>query len=212
MVNETEEELVTKAQAGERIALEELLRRNRRLLYSIARRYALHYEDADDLVQEAHLRAIRNIHSFRREASFSSWLATIGIHAAISEKRKSRYRQHLSIDAEIESDNGSTMQPYYVVAREPDPEQSLMRKELSNLLRYEMQKVLPSKRAVLNAIYVDDLPVQDAAAKLGISVSAAKARLQRGRHDLATAFTRRRYTSAAHRNQMEARRAVSESL
>src|SRR5271166_6261783 len=86
----SDEELVIAAQNGESCALGELFGRHQKKLYCFARRYAANADEAHDLVQETMLRAFRNIGSFRRESRFATWLTTIAINTALTNKRKEK--------------------------------------------------------------------------------------------------------------------------
>lgn len=82
----TDEELVIAAQNGESYAFDELLARHQKMLGCVARRYTANADEARDLVQETMLRAFRNIARFRRESRFVTWLHSIVINTALSNK------------------------------------------------------------------------------------------------------------------------------
>lgn len=86
----SETELITLAQSGDSDAFCSLARRYERRIYSLALFYCRSTHDAEDLSQEAWLKAYRNIHSFRGEASFYTWLRQITINTFLNYKRQTR--------------------------------------------------------------------------------------------------------------------------
>ena len=86
----SETELITLAQSGDSDAFCRLARRYERRIYSLALYYCRSTHDAEDLSQEAWLKAYRNIQSFRGEASFYTWLRQITINTFLNYKRQTR--------------------------------------------------------------------------------------------------------------------------
>lgn len=86
----SDEELVIAVQNGESCALDELLGRHQKMLFSFARRYTANADEARGLVQETMLLATRLIGRFRRESRFVSWLNSIVINTALSEIRREK--------------------------------------------------------------------------------------------------------------------------
>lgn len=84
---DSEQDLITRAQAADVEAFAELARRYERRIYSLALHYAQDPQDAEDLSQEAWLRAFRAINSFRGEASFYTWIRRITINCFLNRER-----------------------------------------------------------------------------------------------------------------------------
>jgi RNA polymerase sigma-70 factor (ECF subfamily) len=88
---EVDRELVEAAQAGDRWALEELVRRTHRSVYTCALRLVGNPDDAADVTQDVYLRVVRKLGGFRHEASFSTWLNRVTTNVAMSTlKRRTR--------------------------------------------------------------------------------------------------------------------------
>lgn len=88
---EVDRELVEAAQAGDRWALEELVRRTHRGVYTCALRLVGNPDDAADVTQDVYLRVVRKLSSFRHEASFTTWLNRVTTNVAMSAlKRRTR--------------------------------------------------------------------------------------------------------------------------
>src|SRR5262245_30818578 len=105
-----EASLVLAAQAGDRRALDELVGANLPLVYNVVGRALSGHPDADDIVQETMLRAIRELGSLRVPQSFRSWLAAIAVRQASTHLRRRRVaaRRTVALDeAEGRPDTGA---------------------------------------------------------------------------------------------------------
>jgi RNA polymerase sigma-70 factor (ECF subfamily) len=170
-----ENELIQAAQAGDRAAFDELVRRTYADLYTLAVRLTGNEEDARDVVQDAYLRAWKGIGKFRGEAQLSTWLYRITANCAsthLSRRRRTRTEP---------------LQPGFDPADvrfEGQPEAAT--ESSLDLMRIAAAvEELPAKlRAVVVLRDVYGLPHDAIAEELGISVSAAKVRLHRARKRL----------------------------
>ena len=85
---ETDTELIGRALRGEQSAFEAIMRRHNRLLFRCARGVVDDDAEAQDVVQEAYLRAFASLHAFRADAALGTWLARIAINAALDAQRR----------------------------------------------------------------------------------------------------------------------------
>ena len=85
---ETDMELVARALRGEQAAFEAIMRRHNRLLFRCARSVVADDAEAQDIVQEAYLRAFASLHAYRADAALGTWLARIAINAALDAQRR----------------------------------------------------------------------------------------------------------------------------
>jgi RNA polymerase sigma-70 factor (ECF subfamily) len=182
----SDEELVIAAQKGDSCALGELFGRHQRMLYCFARRYAANADEAHDLVQEAMLRAFRNIGRCRRESRFFTWLTSIVINTAISNKRREKHIRWIDIDEREGEETRFCAKNLRDVRR--NPEEDYSHRELRGLLRREALKLHPKYRFILKACDLDDCSIEEAAQSLGMHLGAAKSRLQRARGSLSEAM------------------------
>lgn len=177
-----DEVLVAAAKKGEPPAIEELLSRYRSQVLGVVRRRAENTEEAEDIVQEAMLRAFVNIGNFRGDARFSSWLITIATNVSISMKRKLSHAHWIYLD----DPNG----PYYqgsswILADPlPTPEQRFLQKEHRKLLQQKILKLRPKYRIILRTHTLHESSIEDTARALGITCAAARSRLHRARRML----------------------------
>ena len=166
-------ELVIAAKGGDKAAFDELVRVTCADAYTLAYRLTGNVEDAQDVVQEAYLRAYRGLKRFRGDAKFTTWLYRITANCAKNHLAKAPRAGH---DAIEEADD--------VADQRPGPEARLGSSDERRALNAALQSLPPDMRAVVVLRDVYDLPHEAIAAELGISEGAAKVRLHRARRKL----------------------------
>jgi RNA polymerase sigma-70 factor (ECF subfamily) len=168
-----ERQLVERSQAGDRVAFEELVRRHADRLYAVVLRFVADADEAEEVTQEAFLRAWRSIDRFERRSRFFTWLYRIGINEA---KRRSERRPPAGAVGSIE-DSPIEEAPDWSEAPEFRTEQVQLRGVLEDAVR-----ALPlDYRAPLILRDVEGLSTQEAAEVMGLGEAAFKSRLHRAR-------------------------------
>ncbi len=168
-------ELVAAARDGDREAFEELVRQTYVDTFTLAMRLTSNEEDAADVVQEAYLRAWKGLKRFRGDAAFSTWMYRITANAASSHAQKRRRTRFEPINEAVEPvDEHLAHQPELAAESAAD---------LAALSR-TLDELPPKLRSVVVLKDVYDLPHDAIAEELGISTTAAKVRLHRGRRRL----------------------------
>jgi RNA polymerase sigma-70 factor (ECF subfamily) len=168
-----EPQLVERAQAGDRLAFEELVRRHADRLYAVVLRFAADAEEAEEVTQEAFLRAWRSIDRFQRRSRFFTWLYRIGINEA---KRRAERRPSPGMVSSIE-DAPIEDAPDWSEAPELRAEQGQLRRVLEDAVR-----ALPIEyRVPLILRDVEGLSTQEAAEVMELGEAAFKSRLHRAR-------------------------------
>ncbi len=167
------DELVARAQEGDRAAFDELVRRTHADTYTLAYRLCGNEEDARDVVQDAYLRAYKGLKRFRGDAQFTTWMYRITANCANTLMGKRHKHRHDELPETVEDTD---------LARDPAAQADAMalRQDLSEALA----ELSPKLRAVVLLRDVYELPHEDIAAELGISETAAKVRLHRARLQL----------------------------
>jgi RNA polymerase sigma-70 factor, ECF subfamily len=165
--------LVTRAQAGDREAFEELVRRHADRLYAVVRRLDLPAEAAEEVAQEAAPRAWRSIGSFKGHAHFFTWLYRIGVNEA---KRRLEREPGRGLVRSLDEDGA--VEPADTRA---DPHARAAHAELRSLLADAVRALSLKYRAPLILRDIEGLSTADAAAILGLSEPAFKSRLHRAR-------------------------------
>ena len=167
------DELVQRAVDGDREAFDEMVLRTHHDAYGLALRLTSDPDDARDVVQDAYLRAYRNIAGFRGDAQFSTWLYRIVANcASTSLGKRKRHRHDPLPDAD------------HIAALDDGPAAHAEAADLRDQLDTAIRELPPRLRAVVVLRDVYDLPHDAIAEELGISVSAAKVRLHRARRRL----------------------------
>jgi|SRR5580698_4109442 RNA polymerase sigma-70 factor (ECF subfamily) len=175
-------ELVHATQNGDVSAFEQLVKRYDRKLLRIAQNFTHNLEDAQDVVQEAFLKAFQHLDQFREESKFSTWLIRITINQSFMKLRKHGAVRETSLDDNFQGDGD--MLPMEVVDWAPNPEQRYGSSELRDILVKALRELRPSLRAVFVVRDIEGLSIDQAAEVLNLSHAAVKARLWRARLQL----------------------------
>lgn len=175
-----EDILLDAARKGDSAAFEVLAMRNRRLLMAITRRMTGSLEGAEDLTQQAFMKAYANLSRFGGRCSFSTWLVSIAINEARMWNRKARRSREVSI---TDLCNGETfeMPPPEFMDWRPNPEVTCTQVESKRLLLAAMDRLKPGMRDALRLCDLEEQSTIAAALMLGISTNALKSRRLRGR-------------------------------
>jgi RNA polymerase sigma-70 factor (ECF subfamily) len=168
-----ERQLVERSQAGDRLAFEELVRRHADRLYAVVLRFVADAGEAEEVTQEAFLRAWRGIDRFELRSRFFTWLYRIGINEA---KRRAERRPPADAVGSIE-DSPIEAAPDWSEAPEFRAEQGQLRGVLEDAVR----ALPPDYRAPLILRDVEGLSTHDAAEVMELGEAAFKSRLHRAR-------------------------------
>ncbi|MGA2537765.1 MAG: sigma-70 family RNA polymerase sigma factor [Terracidiphilus sp.] len=177
-----DEVLVSAAQSGDSCAFVELSKRHSRRILLKIYRITNNWQDAEDVFQDALMKAFVHLSTFESRASFATWLTSIAINSALMLLRKRRSSLRVMIDSSIGDEALSEM-------NEPrdhrdNPEQTYSRCQTEERLRRAIQRMSPSYRKVVELHQINDLSLSEIANSLSISVGAVKSRLLRARRQL----------------------------
>jgi RNA polymerase sigma-70 factor (ECF subfamily) len=171
--------LVHACKQGDVDAFEPLVKRYDAKLFRIAQHITHNREDAEEVVQEAFLKAFRNLGSFQEKSQFSTWLFRITVNESLMKLRKQRYAPEVSIDGDSDAQEALTADQ--VADWAPNPEQLYSAVELRAILRSQLQELQPNLRVTFVLRDREGLSTEQAAEVLGVTVEAVKARLSRAR-------------------------------
>jgi RNA polymerase sigma-70 factor (ECF subfamily) len=178
VVKEDEPVLVAAAQAGDITAFETLVGRYERKILRLAQNITQNREDAEDVMQEAFLKAYEHLSGFQGNSRFYTWLVRIAVNQALMKLRKRRPNV-VSIDEEVNT--GEDLIPREIEDWGPSPEDRYKQTELSDILSEVIGDLDPSFRIVFQLRDIEELSTEETAEALGLSVPAVKSRLLRAR-------------------------------
>lgn len=174
-----EQDLVRRVQQGEHDKFYELIRPYERRIYSAAFAILRNAADAEEVAQEAILKAYANLRQFRAEARFSTWL----IQIAVNEARMRRRKQHAEIMEPIGEhvDEEGTYTPREFADWRELPSEALERSEVRHILLEALNSLGSKYRDVFVLRDIQHLSIEEVAESLGISQASVKTRLLRAR-------------------------------
>jgi len=174
--------LVQAAKGGDVSAFEELVKRYDRNVFRIAQHITQNREDAEDVVQDAFLKAYGNLEQFQGNSKFYTWLVRIAVNESLMKLRRRRTDRTVSLDEDIKTEE-DTM-PREIADWSPNPEQLYKQGELKDILRKTIQGLPASFRTVFVLRDVEGLSTEETAEALDLSIPAVKSRLLRARLQL----------------------------
>src|SRR5579859_4984511 len=177
---EFEAECIRRIQAGERHLFHDLIRPSERAVYFLLLSLLGNEADAEDAAQETVIKVYRNLHLFRGESQFRTWVLSIARNEGLGRLRKLASRREDSLDAEIDEQTGDYT-PAILTSWREVPSEALERKELSELVRKAIADLPEIYRNVILLRDIEEMDVRETAAVLGIKEGAVKVRLHRAR-------------------------------
>jgi len=180
-------------QAGDRAEFARLVDTYSNQIYRLAMKMLNDAQDAEDVLQETFIKALRSIRTFEGRSSLSTWLYRIAVNESLMLLRKRR-PDVVSMEEDRQDQEGES-EPVEIVDWCCLPEQELESAETRRFLDQAVQRLSPALRAVFVLRDIQGLPVRETAESLGISEVAVKTRLLRARlrmrEELSTYFGKR---------------------
>lgn len=184
-----ERALVEQAQTGSRAAFEELVRRYDRDVLRLALNLMKRTEDARDVYQEAFLKVFRNLHRFRFECSFYTWLYRIVTNVCLDHLRRRQARpedQAPETASQFEDGNVDFFERQREHRATLDPERNLLGQEIRTRLAAAMERLSPRERIVFEMKHYQGLKLRAIGDVLGTSEETVKNSLFRATRKLRT--------------------------
>ena len=172
----SDEEVVVRVLAGETGMFEVVMRRHNQRLYSVARAILRNDGEAEDVMQDAYVRAYEHLNQFAGRAKFSTWLTRIAVHEALARQRRGNRYQELKPMSERE---GDPMDRFASLT--PNPEQQASNSEIRRLLEEAVDSLPDNYRTVFMLRDIEEMSTTDAADVLEITEENVKVRLHRAR-------------------------------
>jgi RNA polymerase sigma-70 factor (ECF subfamily) len=181
--------LVARALKGDESAFAELLERFRRPVFSLIYRMIGDREQAEDLAQEAFVKAFNNLDSYNPNYRFSSWLFKIANNHAIDHLRRARLPT-VSIHGSPHAVNTEREEETRIVleAHDESPEQEIMALELGSEIEQAIARLRPEYRTAVILRHVESRAYEEIAEIMDVPIGTVKTFLHRARAELRTAL------------------------
>lgn len=178
--------LVDRFKSGDESAFNEMVARHRDRIYGLVHQLLRNHQDAEEVTQDAFIRAHRGLANFRGDAAFSTWLYQIATNLARNRYwywwRRKRDRS-VSFDAPVGEDTDMTLAD--VIPAEVDsPDEVTVNGELVDRIAKGMERLSAGHREILVLRNVKNLSYEEIGTILGISVGTVKSRIARARESL----------------------------
>jgi RNA polymerase sigma-70 factor (ECF subfamily) len=183
-----ESALVAQAKAGDQNAFTELVNRYERKIYRLAKNITRNDEDAEDVLQDAFLKAYTHLDNFKGDSKFYTWIVRIAVNEALMRLRKRKTDRSVPLDEPV--DLGEETVQREIAVWEDNPEQQYSQEEWRRILDDAVDGLKPDFRTVFVLRDIEELSTEETAETLGISVPAVKSRLLRARLALRETLTR----------------------
>ncbi len=178
-MTERDAEQVRRARAGDRAAYGALVDAYQGMVFATALNITGNYSDAEDVVQDAFLRAFERLATLVEPAKFPAWLRTLTVRSALTLLRRRRHVSASILDEPVEEQAAGEAE---------SPAEAYARAEFARLLWREVGELPPKTREAVLLFYMEGYSVSRAATYLGCSEGALKARLHFGREKLREAL------------------------
>jgi RNA polymerase sigma-70 factor (ECF subfamily) len=177
---ESDAECIRRILAGEKHLFHQLIRPCERAIYFLLLSLLRNKTEAEDAAQETAIKVYLNLHLFRGESQFRTWVLSIARNEGLGRLRKVGNRREDSLDAETDEQTGGYT-PAILTSWREVPAEALERKELGALLRKAVEELPEIYRNVVMLRDIEEMDIRETAAVLGISDAAVKVRLHRAR-------------------------------
>jgi len=175
---DTDVSLVRRARGGDYGAFEQLFERHRDLVYRFAYQMTSRRDDAEDIVQEAFVRAYQNLHRYRDEAKFTTWLLRIVTNLCTDQARMSQRRTAL------EQQEAVGALDWMTIGDIDDPVQNLEEDRRKKALKRALNALPDHHRSIIILRDIEEREYPDIATILGCTIGGAKLRVLRARRAL----------------------------
>ena len=166
--------LIRAVQQGNQDAFEQLVRAYDHSVLRLAMNLLRSPEDARDVYQEAFLRVYKNIHSFRFDCSFHTWLYRIVTNICLDYLRKRKVRKEEGSVVETADGPVDRMESFEEDSAHADPERSLWNRQLGRRIESALSDLTPRERMVFELRHYQGLRLRNIGEMLGTSEEAAK--------------------------------------
>jgi RNA polymerase sigma-70 factor (ECF subfamily) len=177
---ELEADCIRRILAGEKHLFHDLIRPCERGVYLMLLGLLRNEAEAEDAAQDTAIKVFQNLHNFRGDSQFRTWVLSIARNEGLGRLRKQAARREDSLEADTDEQTGDYT-PAILTSWREIPSEALQRKELGAMLRTAIDELPPIYRNVVLLRDIEEMDVRETAAVLGIADGAVKVRLHRAR-------------------------------
>lgn len=167
--------------AGDQNAYGEIVELYKDKVFQLCYRMLGNRHEAEDMAQEAFIRAYVNIHTYHLDRKFSTWLFRIATNVCIDRIRKKKPDYYL--DAEVAGTEGLTMYSQ-IASTELKPDEEVEQLEIGHTIQQEIMQLPEKYRSVILLKYIEELSLQEISEILDMPLGTVKTRIHRGREAL----------------------------
>lgn len=177
---ELEADCIRRILAGEKHLFHELIRPCERGVYLMLLGLLRNEAEAEDAAQDTAIKVFQNLHNFRGDSQFRTWVLSIARNEGLGRLRKQATRREDSLEADTDEQTGDYT-PAILTSWREIPSEALQRKELGAMLRAAIDELPPIYRNVVLLRDIEEMDVRETAVALDITEGAVKVRLHRAR-------------------------------
>ena len=177
----TEKDLIRRAKNGDHDAFGQLVLAHQNKVYTLCVHMVTNREEAEDLAQEAFLKAWRSLSSFQEESSFATWMHRLTTNVCLDHLRKQARRQNISTAVSLDDEESNWTEP---ADHSQDPQQKLEQQEQRQLLTKALQELPEHYRRLIVMREVSGLSYQEIADALNMDLGTVKSGISRARERL----------------------------
>jgi RNA polymerase sigma-70 factor (ECF subfamily) len=177
---EFEADCIRRILGGEKHLFHELIRPCERAIYFLQLSLLKNETEAEDAAQETAIKVYLNLHQFRGDSQFRTWVLSIARNEGLGRLRKLGTRREDSLDAETDEQTGDYT-PAILTTWHEIPAEALEQKELGAILRKAIAGLPEIYRNIVLLRDIEEMDIRETAAALGITEGAVKVRLHRAR-------------------------------
>ena len=177
--------VVARVKAGDHDAFRHLVERHSRSVFRLAYRLTGHEQDAEDVVQEAFLKAFREIRRFEARSSFATWLYRITVNCSHDLRRQ---RPRAGTRPSLDDPDGGVLADLADTSPAADPLRELASRRIDERVRAAMSGLSAQERSAFVMRHFEGLSIEEIGRVLGLRTSAAKHSIFRAVHKLRRAL------------------------
>jgi RNA polymerase sigma factor (sigma-70 family) len=166
----TDEDYIKQILNGDANAFRHLVDKYKDLVFSVVYNVLQQQEDAEEVAQDTFLKAYQNLHTFRSDSKFSTWIYRIAYNNAVSKSRLKQKNNH-PLNEKLSVADYST-------------ENKITNASITEVIEYGLKLLPEQDAAIISLYYLDELPVKEIATVVSLSESNVKVKLFRARKEL----------------------------